>query len=149
MSSSVPIIPIHTRGTSPKPRVEEERPQTTDFLLDQNHNHMNNKNNNNTSPNLTQHESKRSHSPVTMSFIDDSPKTTYLGQAERINIENDRVQFFSGLKSNLQADLGTFWELVLAIGYAIYGITVSIIISLIPRRFRYKSISGQVVLITG
>jgi len=54
-----------------------------------------------------------------------------------------------GLKSNLQADMETFLELIWALCYLVYGVTVSLLISLIPRRFRYKDISGQVVLVTG
>ncbi|XP_021956147.2 epidermal retinol dehydrogenase 2 isoform X2 [Folsomia candida] len=56
---------------------------------------------------------------------------------------------WEGLKSNLQADMETFLELVWALCYLVYGVTVSIILTFIPRRFRYKDVSGQVVLITG
>lgn len=72
-----------------------------------------------------------------------------LGPAEKMNVENNRLKYFSGLKSNLQADLETFGELLWALCYFFYGVTVSIILTFIPRRFRYKDVSGQVVLITG
>lgn len=52
-------------------------------------------------------------------------------------------------KSNFQKDMETIMELLGAVGYAIYGITVAIFLSLIPRRFRYKDITDQVVLVTG
>ena len=52
-------------------------------------------------------------------------------------------------KSNFQKDMETVLELFGAVGYAIYAITVSLFVSLIPRRFRYKDITDQVVLVTG
>lgn len=52
-------------------------------------------------------------------------------------------------KSNFQKDMETAMELIGAIGYAIYGITIAVFLSLIPRRFRYKDITDQVVLVTG
>jgi len=73
----------------------------------------------------------------------------YLGEAEKINIENDRRKYFAGLKTNLQADMETFKELIGALAYMIYGIFVSFVLTFIPRRFRYKNISGQIVLVTG
>lgn len=77
------------------------------------------------------------------------PKSEFLSPADRVNIENNRAKYFSGLKSNLQADMETFLELIWALCYLVYGVTVSFILIFIPRRFRYKDVSGQVVLVTG
>ncbi|ODN00338.1 Epidermal retinol dehydrogenase 2 [Orchesella cincta] len=52
-------------------------------------------------------------------------------------------------KSNFQKDMETALELMGAIAYAVYGITVALFVSIIPRRFRYKDITDQVVLVTG
>lgn len=52
-------------------------------------------------------------------------------------------------KSNFETDLETFKELALAILYASWGILVGIVLTLIPRRFRYKDVTGHVVLVTG
>lgn len=78
-----------------------------------------------------------------------STLNNYLSDAEKVNVESNRRKYFSGLKSNLQADMETFLELIWALCYLFYGVTVSIILTFIPRRFRYKDVSGQVVLVTG
>lgn len=52
-------------------------------------------------------------------------------------------------KSNFQKDMETVMELVGALFYGAYAITLALFISMIPRRFRYKDIKDQVCLITG
>jgi len=52
-------------------------------------------------------------------------------------------------RANFEADMETLKEVIFAFLYAIYGVTVAFFIALIPRRFRYKDIKGQIVLITG
>lgn len=52
-------------------------------------------------------------------------------------------------KSAFQQDMETAMELVAAVGYALYAVTIALFVALIPRRFRYKDITDQVVLVTG
>jgi hypothetical protein len=118
---------------------EEVREQVTESLLRDSHYSSNIKN---MSSELNNNNNINNSNATTLS-------NTYLGQADKINIESNRAKYFSGLKSNLRADMETFLELIWALVYLVYGVTASLIIGLIPRRFRYKNVSGQVVLITG
>jgi hypothetical protein len=130
---------------------EEVREQVTESLLRDSHYSSNIKNmsselNNNNKINsieVVENQNNINNSNAT------TLSNTYLGQADKINIESNRAKYFSGLKSNLRADMETFLELIWALVYLVYGVTASLIIGLIPRRFRYKNVSGQVVLITG
>jgi len=52
-------------------------------------------------------------------------------------------------KTKLFQELDMALELLGAILYGSWGILVGIVMTFIPRRFRYKDVTGQVVLITG
>lgn len=79
-----------------------------------------------------------------------SPLKTYRERkAAENNVVVDETKTEVPEKSNFQKDMETVMELMGAVGYAIYGITIAVVLSLIPRRFRYKDITDQVVLVTG
>jgi hypothetical protein len=147
--ASAAIIPVaNPVDLSSSTRVEEGEDviRATDLLLSDP-----NQNNNNTSNKTHVEEDTETNFVYKNNFINNSPTIggSFLGPAEKVNVESDKMKFFSGLKTNLQADMETFTELFLAILYAIYGIFVGLVVAMIPRRFRYKDISGQIVLVTG
>jgi all-trans-retinol dehydrogenase (NAD+) len=57
--------------------------------------------------------------------------------------------FFTSCYFAKMIDLDTVKELLAALAYAVYGIFVAFVMTFVPRRFRYKNVAGQVVLVTG
>lgn len=59
------------------------------------------------------------------------------------------IRSSKSLQARFGKELETVLELLSAILFGFWGILVGILMTFIPRRFRYKNVTGQIVLITG
>jgi len=59
------------------------------------------------------------------------------------------MKSYTTFSSKFIAELEIITELIASILYAVWGIAIAVFMTFIPRRFRYKDVTGQVILITG